>query len=65
MSKQRVAIIGVGSVKAGRYRERTETDLAIEAVTLALADAGLVLPGQDRLSLSFSLKAAQVESYVL
>jgi acetyl-CoA acetyltransferase len=41
----RPAIIGVGAVKAGRYPDRTETDLAIEAVRLALADSGL---GKDR-----------------
>ncbi len=42
----RVAIVGVGAVRPGRYADRTEGQLAVEAVCAALDDAGL---GKDRL----------------
>ncbi|WP_426960247.1 thiolase family protein [Muricoccus radiodurans] len=35
------AIIGAGTTEVGRYPDRTVTDLASEAVTRALADAGI------------------------
>jgi acetyl-CoA acetyltransferase len=47
----RPAIIGIGAVKAGRYPDRTETDLALEAVCLALADAGI---GKERVQAVFA-----------
>ena len=40
-TQTRAAIIGVGAVKAGRYPERTEVDLAMEAIVLALRDANV------------------------
>lgn len=39
--EKRVAIVGVGSLRPARYSERTETELAIEAVSLALRDASV------------------------
>ena len=41
MKEKKVAIIGCGAVKIGRYREKTEAELALEAVRAALLDAGL------------------------
>ena len=35
------AIVGCGAVKIGRYPDWTESDLALEAIRLALLDAGL------------------------
>lgn len=37
----RVAIIGCGAVKVGKYPERTEIELAMEAIRQALNDAGM------------------------
>ncbi|HEX75348.1 MAG TPA: thiolase family protein [Dehalococcoidia bacterium] len=37
--KNRVAIIGCGAVKIGRYPDRAESELALEAIKLALEDA--------------------------
>ncbi len=39
--KSRVAIIGCGAVKIGRYPDRAESDLALEAIRLALEDANI------------------------
>lgn len=41
MIKKQVAIIGCGAVKIGRYPEKTEVELALEAVAAALRDAGI------------------------
>ena len=37
----RVAIIGCGAVKVGKYPERTEAELASEAIRKALNEAGM------------------------
>lgn len=39
--KKRVALIGYGAVKVGRYPDRTESEMAMEAIRLALEDAGI------------------------
>lgn len=39
--KNRVAIIGRGAIKVGRYPERAESALAMEAIRLALEDANI------------------------
>jgi len=36
-----VAILGVGLIKFGRYPEKTVTELAAQAIHLALKDAGV------------------------
>jgi len=39
--KKRVAIIGCGAVKIGKHPDRAESDLAMEAIGLALQDANI------------------------
>ena len=39
--KNRVAIIGCGAVKIGRYPDKAESELALEAIRLALEDANI------------------------
>lgn len=39
--KNRVAIIGYGAIKIGRYADRAESELALEAIRLALEDANI------------------------
>jgi len=39
-----VAVVGVGMVRFGQYPQRSITNLAVEAVLAALADAGLAWP---------------------
>lgn len=39
--KNRVAIIGCGAVKIGKYPDRAESELALEAIRLALEDANI------------------------
>lgn len=41
MRDRKVAIIGIGAIRVGRYRDRTEGELALEAVRSALRDAGI------------------------
>lgn len=41
LSGKRVAIIGIGTVKVGRYPERPESDLALQVICDALRDAHL------------------------